>query len=155
MKDSRKANVVLGIKILRTPRGLMLNQSHYLNGILEKFGHLNYSPMFTPYNYKIHIKKNKDMLVTQIEYVRVIRSMNYLLNCTHFDIACATSRLNTFSNIHLEKNKDVLMAQIEYAKAIESMNHLSNCTCFDIACVVGRLNTCRLSRYMLNPNQAH
>lgn len=37
IKDMRLTNVILGVKIFRTPDGLVLNQSHYVENILEKF----------------------------------------------------------------------------------------------------------------------
>ena len=37
MRDMRLADVILGIKILRTLDGLILSQSHYVNNILGKF----------------------------------------------------------------------------------------------------------------------
>ena len=37
MKDMGLADVILGIKILRTSSGYTLNQSHYVDKILEKF----------------------------------------------------------------------------------------------------------------------
>ena len=37
MKDIRLANVILGIKIKRTSKGVILSQSHYVDNILRKF----------------------------------------------------------------------------------------------------------------------
>lgn len=37
IKDMRLTNVILGVKIFRTPDGHVLNQSHYVENILEKF----------------------------------------------------------------------------------------------------------------------
>ena len=37
MKDLGVADVILGIKILKTPNGLALSQTHYIQKILEKF----------------------------------------------------------------------------------------------------------------------
>lgn len=98
MKDLGEADVILGIKILRTPRELMLNQSHYMKKILEKFGHSNCSPVSTSYDSSIHLKKNISNLVAQIDYVRVIGSLNYLLNCIRLDIACTVGKLNRYTH---------------------------------------------------------
>lgn len=35
MKDLGETNVILGMKITRTPRGIMLNQAHYIEKILK------------------------------------------------------------------------------------------------------------------------
>ena len=37
MKDMRSADVILGIKHIRTSNGLILSQSHYVDNILGKF----------------------------------------------------------------------------------------------------------------------
>ena len=37
MKDMSIADVILGVKIIRTQNGLVLSQSHYVDKILEKF----------------------------------------------------------------------------------------------------------------------
>ena len=37
MKDMGLADVILGVKIIRTQTGLVLSQSHYVDKILEKF----------------------------------------------------------------------------------------------------------------------
>ena len=36
MKDMRLTDMILGIKIIRTSDGIILNQSHYVKKILEK-----------------------------------------------------------------------------------------------------------------------
>ena len=36
MKDLGVADMILGIKILKTPNGLALSQTHYIQKILEK-----------------------------------------------------------------------------------------------------------------------
>jgi len=37
MKDLRVADVILGIKITRTPHGITLSQSHYVDKMIERF----------------------------------------------------------------------------------------------------------------------
>jgi len=37
MKDFRVADVILGIKIIRTPDGISLSQSHYVDKMIERF----------------------------------------------------------------------------------------------------------------------
>ena len=37
MKDMGVADVILGIKIVKTPDGLALTQSHYIEKVLQKF----------------------------------------------------------------------------------------------------------------------
>ena len=37
MQDFRVADVILGIKIIRTPDGISLSQSHYVDKMIERF----------------------------------------------------------------------------------------------------------------------
>ena len=48
MKDLGEADVILGIKIIRHNGGLMLNQSHYIEKILNRFNMFDKSPFSTP-----------------------------------------------------------------------------------------------------------
>ena len=73
MKDMGLADVILGIKILRTSSGLMLNQSHYVDKILEKFGKDDSSVSRTPFDTTLHLSKNKGEGISQEEYAKVIR----------------------------------------------------------------------------------
>ena len=43
MKDLGVVDLILGIKILKTPQGLALSQSHYIERVLEKFKYLNFN----------------------------------------------------------------------------------------------------------------
>ena len=48
MKDMRLADVILGVKILRTSDGLVLSQSHCVDKILNKFSKDDYGVARTP-----------------------------------------------------------------------------------------------------------
>ncbi|RVW94194.1 Retrovirus-related Pol polyprotein from transposon TNT 1-94 [Vitis vinifera] len=50
MKDLGEAEVILGIKITRTPNGLKLSQEHCVEKILRKFEHFDRKPVSTPYD---------------------------------------------------------------------------------------------------------
>ncbi|GJT60189.1 zinc finger, CCHC-type containing protein [Tanacetum coccineum] len=47
MKDMGEADVILGIKIKRGNKGIVITQSHYIEKILKKFYREDYSPMST------------------------------------------------------------------------------------------------------------
>ena len=42
MKDLGVADVIFGIKILKTPNGLALSQTHFIQKVLEKFKYVNF-----------------------------------------------------------------------------------------------------------------
>ncbi|GJV12140.1 zinc finger, CCHC-type containing protein [Tanacetum coccineum] len=48
MKDMREADVILGIKIKRQNKGIVITQSYYIKKILKKFNREVCSPMSTP-----------------------------------------------------------------------------------------------------------
>ena len=41
MKDMGEARVILGVKIIRNGDSISLSQEHYIEKLLEKFGHLD------------------------------------------------------------------------------------------------------------------
>ncbi|CAN4102440.1 unnamed protein product [Withania somnifera] len=48
MRDMRVADVILWIRIHRTPRGLAMSRSHYIEKVLDKFKYLNFNIVKTP-----------------------------------------------------------------------------------------------------------
>ena len=97
MKDLGETEVILRIKITRTPNGLKLSQEHYVEKILRKFKHFDCKPVSTPYDLNSQLKKNREHNVAQIEYVKIIGSLMYLMNCTRPDIAYAAGRLSRYT----------------------------------------------------------
>ncbi|RVW14337.1 Retrovirus-related Pol polyprotein from transposon TNT 1-94 [Vitis vinifera] len=97
MKDLGEAEVILGIKITRTPNGLKISQEHYVEKILRKFEHFDYKLVSTPYDPSSQLNKNREHSVAQTEYAQIIRSLMYLMNYTRFDIAYAIGRLSWYT----------------------------------------------------------
>ena len=98
MKDMGLANVILGVKILRTSDGLVLSQSHYVDKIINKFSKDDSGMEKTPLDVNLHMSKNKGESVSQLEYSRVIRSLMYLMSCTRPDIAYTFSKLSRYTS---------------------------------------------------------
>lgn len=48
IKDTSVANVILGIKILKTSKGIVLTQSHYVETIHRKFNLYDIAPVKIP-----------------------------------------------------------------------------------------------------------
>ena len=67
MKDMGLADIILGMKILRTSDGLILSQSHYVDNILGKFDKGNSRISRTLIDVTIHLSKNKGESVSQVE----------------------------------------------------------------------------------------
>ena len=98
MKDMGLADVILGIKIIRTLDGLILSQSHYVDNILGKFDKDNSRVTRTLVDVTLHWSKNKGESVSQIDYSRVISNLMYLMSCTIPDTAYAISKLIRYTS---------------------------------------------------------
>ena len=98
MKDMGVANVILGIKIVRTSSGLILSQCHYIEKILKRFNQYDDSPIKTPVDLNLHLAKNNGPTIDQLEYSRIIDSLMCVMNCTRPYIAYAVNKLSRFTN---------------------------------------------------------
>ena len=98
IKDMRLADVILGIKILRTSDELILSQTHYVDNIFGKFDKDNSGIARTEVDVTLHLSKNKGETVSQVEYSRVIGSLMYLMSCTRLDIAYSISKLSSYTS---------------------------------------------------------
>ncbi|GKF24017.1 zinc finger, CCHC-type containing protein [Tanacetum coccineum] len=87
MKDIGKADVILGIKIKRENKGIVITQSHYIKEILKKFNHEDCSPVSTPMDPVEKLKLNIGEPVNQLEYSRAIGCLMYAMTSTRPDIA--------------------------------------------------------------------
>ena len=98
MKDLGLADVILGIKISRTPEGITLSQSHYVEQLLEKFNKGDNNVAKTPVDLTLHLIKNTSHPVDQLQYSRIIGSLMYLTNCTRPDLAQCVNRLSRYTS---------------------------------------------------------
>ena len=76
----------------------MLNQSHYIEKVLNKFSHLNIKEVNTPFDPSIKLVKNDGRAIAQLEYASAIGSLMYATQCTRLDIAFAVSKLSRFTS---------------------------------------------------------
>ncbi|WJZ95597.1 hypothetical protein VitviT2T_014356 [Vitis vinifera] len=97
MNDLREAEVILGIKITRTPNELKLSQEHYVEKNIRKFEHFDCKPVSTPCDPNSQLKKIREHSVTQIEFAHIIGSLMYLMNYTKPNIAYAVGRLSRYT----------------------------------------------------------
>ena len=68
MKYMRLADVILGIKIKRISNDIILNQSHYVKKILEKFNKNDFEVAKTPLDNSLHLSKNRGESISQVKY---------------------------------------------------------------------------------------
>ena len=86
MKDLGVADVILGIKIIRTPDGISLSQSHYVDKMIERFKNHEIKENTNSLLPHIHLRKNTGTEVRQLEYSQIIENLMYLMNCTRLNI---------------------------------------------------------------------
>jgi hypothetical protein len=98
MKDMGEADVILGIKIKRENKGIVITQSHYIEKILKKFNYENCSPVSTPMDPGEKLMPNTGKPVDQLEYSRAIGSLMYAMISTRPDIAYAVGKLSRFTS---------------------------------------------------------
>ncbi|XP_059315509.1 uncharacterized protein LOC132066154 [Lycium ferocissimum] len=98
MKNLGVADLILGIRIHKTPQGLALSQSHYIERVLDKFKYLNFNVAKTPIDVSFALQKNEGESDSQLDYARVLGSLMYIMSCTQPDIACAISKLSRFTS---------------------------------------------------------
>ncbi|KAL0354072.1 UNVERIFIED_CONTAM: Retrovirus-related Pol polyprotein from transposon TNT 1-94 [Sesamum angustifolium] len=99
MKDMGEADVILGIKLIRSTDGISISQSHYVEKIIEKFGYQNSRIAKTPYDSSIALFKNKSgVLVAQLKYSQIIGSLQYLANGTRPDISFSVFKLARYTS---------------------------------------------------------
>nr|GEV57295.1 zinc finger, CCHC-type [Tanacetum cinerariifolium] len=95
MKDIGEADVILGIKIKRENKMIVITQSHYIEKILKKFNREDCSPMSTPMDPVEKLKPNTRKPVDQLEYSRSIGCLMYAKTSTRVDIAYVASKKQT------------------------------------------------------------
>jgi hypothetical protein len=116
MKDLGKANVILGIKIIRKDGCISLNQSHYVENILKRYGHMDKKPASTPIDPSIKLMKNTGRSYDQIQYASVIGSLMYAMHCTRPDIAYAVGILCRFTSNPGKEHWNAVSRVLRYLK---------------------------------------
>ena len=80
-----------------------LGQPHYVEKVLDKFQHLKFKEVNTPFDQSLKLEKNIRRAVAQLEYESVIGCLMYLMQCTKIQNSISISKLSTFtSNPNIE-----------------------------------------------------
>jgi len=87
--------------------------------VLNKFNCFDVLPVRTPYDPRIHLKKNKSPSASQTEYGKVIGCVIFHLNCTRPDIAYVVGWLSCYThNPSSKKHWDALFRLLKYLRGI-------------------------------------
>ena len=98
MKDLGPAIVIQNIKLIKSEDGITLNESHYTEKILSRFGFEDYKVSPTPYDASIKLKKFEREGKDQLRYSQIIGSPMYLAGATGPYISYAVSKLSQFTS---------------------------------------------------------
>ncbi|GJR62230.1 putative ribonuclease H-like domain-containing protein [Tanacetum coccineum] len=116
MKDMGEADVILGIKIKRENKGIVITQSHYSEKILKKFNCEDCSPVSTPMDPVEKVKPNTGKPVDQLKYSRAIGCLMYAMTSTRPDIAYAVARLSKFTSNPSRQHWQAIIRVFKYLK---------------------------------------
>ncbi|GJV56703.1 zinc finger, CCHC-type containing protein [Tanacetum coccineum] len=89
-----EAYVILGIKIKRENKGIVITQSHYIEKILKKCNRKDCSRVSTPMDLVEKLKSNISKLVDQLEYSRAIGCLMYAMTSTGPDLLIQLGTMN-------------------------------------------------------------
>jgi hypothetical protein len=98
MKDLWPSDVILNIKLIKSEDGITLNQSHYAEKILSRFGFEDCKTSPTPYDASIKFHKFEGKGKDQLRYSQIIGSLMYLAGAMRTDISYAVGKLSRFTS---------------------------------------------------------
>ncbi|GKB42681.1 hypothetical protein Tco_0887623 [Tanacetum coccineum] len=98
MKEMEEADIILGIKIKRKNKGIVIIQSHYIEKILKKFNREDYSQVSNPIDMVEKMMPNTGTPVARLEYSRVIGCLMYDMTSIKPDIVYVVGRLTRFTS---------------------------------------------------------
>nr|GEU86419.1 zinc finger, CCHC-type [Tanacetum cinerariifolium] len=119
MKDMGEADVILGIKIKRENKGIVITQSYYIEKILKKFNCEDCFPMGTSMDPVEKHKLNTSKHVDQLEYSIAIGCLMYAMTNTRPDIAYTVGRLSRFTSNHSRKHWKAITTVFKYLRGTE------------------------------------
>jgi hypothetical protein len=98
MKDLGSADVILNIKLIKSEDEITLNQSHYVEKILSRFGFEECKISPTPYDASIKLHKFEGEGKDQLRYSQIIGSLMYLAGAMRPEISYVVSKLSRFTS---------------------------------------------------------
>ncbi|KAF3664438.1 Histone acetyltransferase HAC4 [Capsicum annuum] len=116
MKDIGEADVILGIKIIRSASGLTLTQSSYIEKVLKRFGHFDNKPAPTPFDPSIKLVRNSGDILDQLTYSQIVGSLMYAMHCIRPDIDYAVETLSKFTGSPGVEHWNTLIRVLRYLK---------------------------------------
>ncbi|GKE34833.1 hypothetical protein Tco_1454155 [Tanacetum coccineum] len=110
------ADVILGIRIKREDKGIIITQSHYIKKILKKFKCDDCCPISTPLDPTIKLMPNTGRVVDQLEYSREIGCLMYAMTSIRPDIAYDVGKLSRYTSNPSTYHLHAIMRVFKYLK---------------------------------------
>lgn len=136
MKDLGPVEHILGMRVIKGINGFSIDQEHYIDAVLEKFGLSDCNPVDTPMNSSLTLTK-EDCPITPEEqremsknpYQEAIGCLMYISQCTRPDIAFAVSKLSRFNANPGRKHWDAVKHLLRFLKGSKSCKLSYSQTC--------------------------
>ncbi|GJX45556.1 zinc finger, CCHC-type containing protein [Tanacetum coccineum] len=116
IKDMGEADVILGIRIKHKSNGIAISQSRYIEKVLKKFNYSNYTPVSTPLDTCEKLMPNRGLVMSQLEYSRVIGCLMYVMTCTRPDIAFIMGKLSRYTSNPRTQHWQAIQKVLKYLK---------------------------------------
>jgi hypothetical protein len=120
MKDLGSADVILNIKLIKSEDEITLNQSHYMEKILSRFGFEECKISPTPYDASIKLHKFEGEGKDQLRYSQIIGSLMYLAGAMRPEISYVVSKLSRFTSNPGDDHWKVVERVLRYLRGITS-----------------------------------
>lgn len=115
MKDLGQASHILGMSITKDGDKLKLDQSCYINKILERFQMTDCKPVNTPLESGLKLQKDTKGSCS-LDYRNLIGSLMYLAVCSRPDISYAVSYLSQFNDSYSDSHWKAAKRVLRYLK---------------------------------------
>ena len=118
MEDKGSVSSFLGLNIIRTPDYIAINQTGYIDRILERFQMVNCKTAKTPLNPSLPLRKATptDKRTDQNSYQELTGSLNHAAVFSRPDIAYAASKLSQFNSDPTETHMKTARHVLRYLK---------------------------------------
>nr|GFC33291.1 hypothetical protein [Tanacetum cinerariifolium] len=109
-------DVILGIKIKRENKGIVITQSYYIKKILKKFNREDCSPVSTHMDLVEKLKSNTRKPVDELEYSIAIGCLMYAMTSTRLDISYVVGRLSRFTSNPIRQHWKAITRVFKYLR---------------------------------------
>nr|GEY15258.1 zinc finger, CCHC-type [Tanacetum cinerariifolium] len=116
MKDMGEADVILGIRIKHESNDIAISLSYCIEKVLKKFNYSDCTLVSTPLDTCEKLMPNKGLVVSQLEYFRVIGYLMYAMTCKRPDIAFAVGKLSRYTSNPGTQHWQAIQRVLKYLK---------------------------------------